>query len=66
MLFSENENENKNKFEVSSQTLINLTSQITDNELEQLLSNNAEAVTESCAGGACHLNWRPSRRNSAA
>ena len=62
MLFSENENE----FEVSSQTVINLTSEITDNELEQLLSNNAEAVAGSCPGGVCQLNWRPTRRNQAA
>lgn len=62
MLFSENENE----FEVSSQTVINVTSQITDNELEQLLSNKVKAAPESCPGGVCQLNWRPTRRNQAA
>lgn len=61
MLFPEKENE----FEVSSETVINLTSQVTDNELEQLLSNRNDAA-ESCPGGVCQLNWRPARRSQAA
>lgn len=62
MLFPEKENE----FEVYNETVINLTSQVTDNELEQLLSNNIETAAESCPGGVCQLNWRPTRRNQAA
>ncbi|HIA54475.1 MAG TPA: hypothetical protein EYN91_20715 [Candidatus Melainabacteria bacterium] len=62
MLFPEKENE----FEVYNETVINLTSQVTDNELEQLLSNKIETAAESCPGGVCQLNWRPTRRNQAA
>lgn len=51
--------ENKeNEFEVSSEMVINLTAQVTDIELEQLLSNTAESP-QSCSGGVCQLNWRP-------
>ncbi len=56
---------NENELEVSSETLINLTAQVTDFELEQLLSNRNES-TESCAGGVCQVNWRPSRCAQAA
>jgi len=55
----------ENEFEVSSETVINLTAQVTDIELEQLLSNTTES-TESCPGGVCQLNWRPTRRAQAA
>ncbi|PZM79232.1 MAG: hypothetical protein DKT66_22395 [Candidatus Melainabacteria bacterium] len=61
MLFPEKENE----FEVSSETVINLTSQVTENELEQLLSSKNDTA-ESCPGGVCQLNWRPARRSQAA
>jgi hypothetical protein len=60
MLFEDKENE----FERSNDNVINLTSQVTETELEQLLSINAE--TESCPGGVCQLNWRPTRRPQAA
>lgn len=61
MLFTENDRES----ELTNETVIDLTSQVTDNELEQLLSNKIEAV-ESCPGGVCQLNWRPTRRAQAA
>ena len=61
MLFPEKHNES----ELSNETVIDLTSQVTDNELEQLLSNKVEAA-ESCPGGVCQLNWRPTRRVQAA
>lgn len=51
----------ENEFEVSSETVINLTAQVTDIELNQLLSNKIES-TDSCPGGVCQLNWRPTRR----
>lgn len=61
-MFSEKENE----FEVTGETVINLTSQVTENELEQLLSNQIDSAADSCPGGVCQLNWRPARRNQAA
>lgn len=61
MLFEEKENE----FERSNDNVINLTSQVTETELEQLLSVKAES-SESCPGGVCQLNWRPTRRPQAA
>ena len=61
MLFEEKENE----FEVSNETVINLTAQVTDIELDQLLSNKNESK-ESCPGGVCQLNWRPTSRTQAA
>jgi len=61
MLFPENEIDS----ELSNETVINLTAQVTDNELEQLLSNKIESA-ESCPGGVCQLNWRPARRAQAA
>ncbi len=61
MLFEEKENESDH----SNTYVINLTAQVTDNELEQLLSVTAES-SESCPGGVCQLNWRPARRTQAA
>ncbi|MCC7529340.1 MAG: hypothetical protein IT342_12525 [Candidatus Melainabacteria bacterium] len=55
----------ENEFEVSSEALINLTAQVTDSELEQLLSTASESI-QSCAGGVCQVNWRPSRCAQAA
>jgi hypothetical protein len=50
----------ENEFEVSSETVINLTAQVTDSELERLLFSTNES-TESCTGGVCQSNWRPDR-----
>jgi hypothetical protein len=61
MSFQEVDNES----ELSNETVIDLTSQVTENELEQLLSNKIEPA-ESCPGGVCQLNWRPTRRTQAA
>lgn len=57
--------ENNKESELSKETVIDLTAQVTDNELEQLLSNRIEAA-ESCPGGVCQLNWRPNSRAQAA
>lgn len=64
MFFTEKENEFES--ELSNDTLINLTSQVTDIELEQLLSNKTTESAESCPGGVCQLKWRPTRRIQAA
>jgi hypothetical protein len=61
MFFEEKENES----DLLNTNVINLTAQVTDNELEQLLSVKADS-SESCPGGVCQLNWRPARRNQAA
>ncbi len=61
MLFQEKNHQS----EPTNESVINLTDQVTDNELEQLLSNDAES-SPSCSDGVCVLNWRPARRNQAA
>lgn len=61
MFFEDKEKESK----LSDDNVINLTAQVTDIELDQLLSPKAES-TESCPGGVCQLNWRPGRRAQAA
>lgn len=61
MFFEEKENES----DLSNNNVINLSAQVTDIELEQLLSTKPEP-SESCPGGVCQLNWRPARRTQAA
>lgn len=52
-----------NQYEDDS--VINLSLQVTDIEVEQLLAANQE-IQDSCPGGVCQLNWRPGRRPMAA
>ncbi len=62
MFFTDKENES----DLSSDTVINLTSQVTDIEVEQVLSDKTIESAESCPEGVCPLSWHPSRRNQAA
>lgn len=57
MLFQDKENQN----ELKDDNVINLSMQVTDMEVEQLLAANQE-IQDSCPGGVCQLNWRPARR----
>lgn len=61
MLFQDKDN----LIESKDDNVINLSLQVTDSEVEQLLAANQE-IQDSCPGGVCQLNWRPARRPKAA